>query len=65
MADIAKLKKQLAKADAAVDEARAAMDLATETFAVKYAARAVLSDQLEQAEALETALKIRSGKAAE
>lgn len=64
MADVAKLKKQLLKADAAVDSARADMDRATEAFANAYGARAVLKEQLEQAEALETALELRAKKPA-
>jgi hypothetical protein len=63
MADVAKLKKQLSKADSAVETARETMTAAIDGFASAHAARAVIHDQLEQAQALETALELRAKKA--
>jgi hypothetical protein len=60
--DIAKLKKALVKADAAVDAARTDMDAAIDAFANAYGARAVLKEELEQAVALETARELRGKK---
>jgi len=64
MSDIAKLKKQLSKADAAVEEARDAMTVRIGSFAEACSVAAVLRDQLDQAETLETAAALRSGKKA-
>ena len=63
MTDLAKLKKQAAKAADALGERRAELDEAIGKFGDATAAFAIANEAVEQAVALETALSLRSKKA--
>jgi hypothetical protein len=62
MADVAKLKKQAAKAADAVGVRRAEIDEAISKFGEANAAFAIANEAVEQAEALEAAIAIRGKK---
>jgi hypothetical protein len=64
MADVAKLKRQAAKAADLVGVRRAEVDKAIGALCEAERAFAVANEAVEQAEALETALELRSKKTA-
>jgi hypothetical protein len=62
MSDLTKLKKQATKAREAAEVRRCELDDAINNYAVATSVLAVAVEQLEAAEALETARELRKGK---
>jgi hypothetical protein len=62
MSDLAKLKKQVLKAEGAADAARTELDDAINNYAIAVSAQAVAREAFESAEALETARELRKSK---